>query len=246
MGMAIQRGTYVMLSQQEAMWGGIKTVANNFSNANTVGFKAMHQVDQASLQKSFATHENMTYLQTVGMVKDMRDGGLKSTQAPLDVALRGRGFFKVQTPQGTNYTRAGHFYKEPASGKLITPQGYPVLSDGGSEIVIPEEANQISIAEDGTISTNLGIMGKLGLADFEDLQALIHRGDNLLSTDQSEIQATHCTVMQGYLEESNTDTMQEMVRMMTYYRMYEQAQRFMDQEDDRIKKMINVSPKNNN
>ena len=106
------------------------------------------------------------------MARDFSQGPLSQTGAPLDVAIDGKGFFQIQTADGTRYTRDGRFSLD-ASGKLVTQDGYPVQGDGGDIALDPQEGRSHHRArrhhQPGTASSQLG---KLSVVNFARPAAL--------------------------------------------------------------------------
>ena len=147
------------------------------------------------------------------------------------MAISGEGFFQVNTPAGGRLTRAGHFMLN-ADRILVDPQGNPVQGVGGGEIAIPQEATDIRVAQDGTISSDGIEYGRVGVftAAVETLQ---REGNNLWSAPQ--IQAVdEPMIASGFLEQSNVNPVLEMARMIEVQRHYDAGQSLMDLEHDRI------------
>jgi flagellar basal-body rod protein FlgF len=136
--------------------------ANNLANVNTAGFKADNPVfrfDTSTVNSNgtVPTEQLSPYALPLEYVTDFDTGPLQSTGNPLDVAVLGEGFLEVQTPEGTRYTRNGHLSIND-DGVLSTPQGWPVMGQGG-EISI--DGSRIEIGEDGEISVDGDVTGHL-------------------------------------------------------------------------------------
>jgi flagellar basal-body rod protein FlgF len=153
------------------------------------------------------------------------------------VAIEGEtGFFVVATPAGERYTRAGEFAID-STGRLVTADGKPVLSDGG-EITFAAEETNITIAHDGTISTSAGLKGKLRIADFPDTGVLSKDGGNLYSASAAPQAPAFVRVRQGALEKSNVSSVEELTAMMNVQRAYERITNMVKQQNDLSTKAI--------
>ncbi len=220
-------------------------VSNNLANVNTTGFKKGRAVFEDLLyqtvtQVGAATSQNTqsstgmslgTGVRVVATEKTYTQGSLNQTGNALDLAINGRGFFQVLMPDGTvGYTRAGDFQMN-SSGQLVTSSGYPVQP----AITIPKGAQSITIGADGTVSAQLAgqsatsTVGTLQLADFVNPSGLQARGENLLSESASSGTAQAAspgqngvgTLLQGSIEASNVNVVEEMVNMIETQRAYE-------------------------
>ncbi|MCX7338506.1 MAG: flagellar hook-basal body complex protein [Alphaproteobacteria bacterium] len=239
---AVFKPTAIMLSMQEAQILKLNTVANNLANATTNGFQSFSLSTEEVVYKT-KDNKDISYVKTAALVRDTTNGSLMNTGAPLHAALVGNGYFIVNTPQGTRYTRNGEFLTD-TDGKLITTAGHPVLSAGGSEILLPGSLKNISIAQDGTLSSNNTILGKIGVVEFDDEQALVSEGLSLFKTS-ADAQPSHAPhIVQGSLESSNVSPMVESMRMLELLRLFENAQKVIDEFEQLQKKMINASPQN--
>jgi flagellar basal-body rod protein FlgF len=217
----------ISLSQQIAAYRSMDVIANNIANVSTPGFKR-----ESAKFEEYVTRvrpaEGQTGPQTVSFVKDggtMRDtgqGNITSTGAPLDLALNGKGFFTVATPNGERYTRDGHFSLNGA-GQIITSDGNAVQGEGGAITVTPTDG-EIHIAQDGTISSvvngTLNQLGKLRITDFADERGMSKEGANLYSTSQGGV-PSKASVVQGALESSNVQPVLEIAKMIEVMRAYE-------------------------
>ncbi|RMF93472.1 MAG: hypothetical protein D6734_09990, partial [Candidatus Schekmanbacteria bacterium] len=149
------------------------------------------------------------------------------TGNPLDLAINNQGFFKVNTPNGIKYTRNGNFSLDK-SGRLITSEGYSVLGESG-EIILKD--SNIKIENDGSIKSGKSTIGKIALVNFKDLSVLKRDGNSFylpLGMEDQEIPAEDATVSQGYLELSNVNIVQEMVKMLTVVRANESYQKIIE------------------
>jgi flagellar basal-body rod protein FlgG len=220
-------------------------VSNNLANVNTTGFKKSRAVFEDLLYQTItqvgaATSQNTqassgmalgTGVRVVATEKTYTQGSLNQTGNSLDLAINGRGFFQVLLPDGSlGYTRAGDFQLN-ASGQLVTSSGYPLQP----AITIPQGTQSITIGSDGTVSAHLAgqstttTVGTLQLADFVNPAGLQARGENLLTESASSGTAQTAgpgqngigTLLQGSVESSNVNVVEEMVNMIETQRAYE-------------------------
>ena len=170
---------------------------------------------------------------------------MKNTGNDFDLALVGKGFFCVQTPDGIQYTRKGDFTLN-ADGVLVTRNGWPVLGESG-EISVDGEANpnlhkKFSVDEEGNLSVDGNQVDSLRLVDFPQPYNLTKVGDSLFKTKDSasgEIQAEDVRVSQGFIELSNVDAVKMMTKMIEVLRGYESYQKIIRSVDDVNSKAIN-------
>ena len=164
---------------------------------------------------------------------------MRSTSNPLDTAIDGRGFFAIRLPTGElAYTRAGNF-RLGAQGTLMTNDGNPVEP----AITIPGEATLIQIAADGTVTAIVDgegqEVGQLELSVFVNPGGLHNRGSNLFVATAAAGEPTVVApgeqgagrIVQGFLESSNVDVVQEFVNMILAQRGYEAISRVLKSAD---------------
>jgi flagellar basal-body rod protein FlgG len=219
--------------------------AHNLANVNTSGFKKGRAVFEDLLyqnvkQVGSATSQDTqspsglslgTGVRVVATEKNYTQGNLVQTNSPLDLAINGRGFFQIQMPDGTTgYTRDGSFQTN-AQGELVTSSGYRVQPG----INIPDGAQSISIGADGVVSVQVAgqagttQVGSVQLVDFVNPVGLQAKGENLLLESASSGPAQTGTpglnglgtLVQGNLESSNVNVVEELVNMIETQRSYE-------------------------
>lgn len=232
---------YVSLSRQVVLQHELDIVANNIANADTAGFKLedmMTRADQAAPAKTAGITAPVTFVMDDGVARDFRQGGLTQTGAPLDLAIDGRGFFKVSTAAGERYTRDGRF-KLDDTGKLVTQEG-DAVQGGGSDIVLDAAKGAVSISEGGVISQAGQKVGQVDVVTFDSLASLSKDGKNLFRND-TNIQpqpATSAKVRQGMLENSNVQTLTQITRLVEINRAYESITNIMTQTSDLSRRSI--------
>jgi len=227
---------YVGLSKQMVLQRQMDIIANNIANSDTSGFKVESLAEAEDPQAPAFTLGGpapVKFVMPNGVIRNFGQGALHRTDSPFDVALDGRGFFKVQTPQGERYTRDGRFRMDD-TGKLVAANGSPVLDDGGGQISLNPERGPLTVSPDGTLSQGTERIGKLGVVDFPNLSTLEKVGDNLMqnTSNQTPTAATDVRLRQGMLEGSNVNPILEITRMIEVSRAYEQMAKMMDTQAD--------------
>ncbi len=223
------------------------TISNNLANANTTGFKRgrvvfedlMYQnLRQPGGQSTQQTEYNSgltlgTGVRVVGTEKLFTQGSMLPTDNAFDLAIQGRGFFQILMADGSAaYTRTGSFQIND-QGQLVTAAGYPLQPP----ISIPPGAQSVTIGSDGTVSVVLPgqatptQLGTLQLVDFINQSGLQPRGENLYTESGSSGPPQTSTpglngvgtLIQGALEGSNVNVVEELVNMIETQRAYEMS-----------------------
>ncbi len=227
---------YVLLSQQDALQRQMEVVANNMANMNTTGYKSRAVMFEDFIRRPSPKSEQHMVLDR-GTLRDISQGTLLKTDNPLDIAISGQGYFAIQTPQGTQYTRQGSFHLD-TEGNMVTFDGYKVLSGGGQPITIPAEANQISIGRDGLISTDVGDAGRLQVVRFENESQMQETHGGLYQTDEVAQTDDQSVLNQGMVEGSNVKPIAEVSQVMEVSRTYQRVARMIDAENERLRNAI--------
>jgi flagellar basal-body rod protein FlgG len=191
------------------------TIANNIANAGTSGFKK----DLVSFTRIMQSHALEQQVHT-----DFSQGNVLLTGNQLDVALTSRGFFTVATDQGDRYTTNGAFMLN-AQGILVDGNGDPVLGENGP-LALGE--GQITIDSDGQVFSNGQLVDRLAVVDFNQIQNLVKEGNCLFRYEGAQediVQQEEIHVKQGFLEKSNVNPTEEMVKMIEMFRSYESNQK---------------------
>jgi len=239
----MENALLIGLSRQMAMSREMSVIANNIANMNTPGFKAETMLFDKYLMPNSANGNDrrpLAFVNDYGQHRDMTDGTLTATGNPLDVAITGDGFFKVQTEDGNlRYTRDGHFQLS-ATGQLITSNGDAVLTKAGGPISFTADEGEITISRDGTITTANGQRGQLGIVTFENPELLKKAGDNSFATDAEETPVDRPRLIQGSIEGSNVKPILEMTNMIEVMRSYASAQKLIDSSDEMRRKAIST------
>lgn len=238
-------------------------ISNNLANASTTGYKSSRPAFQDLMYQNQGQPGGQTTEQTqspaglmmgtgvrvVGNEKLFTQGGVSQTGNSLDVAIQGRGFLQVSMPDGSiAYTRDGSLHTD-ANGQVVTADGYPIEP----AITLPGNVQSITIGTDGTVtatsngSTAPVQVGALQLADFVNPAGLQPMGQNLfLETASSGTAQTGQaglngmgTLLQGSLESSNVNVVEEMVNMIETQRTYEMNSKSITAVDQMLQTITN-------
>jgi flagellar basal-body rod protein FlgF len=235
--MPMEAASYVALSSQMALTRQLDVVANNLANASTPAFKGERMIFAEFVSQKLPGNNSTSFVQDLGTSRDASQGPLTQTSNPLDLALQGDGYFKVQTPLGLRYTRNGRFQMD-ATGQIVTSQGYALLGSGDAPITVPTNARDIVVTHDGTVSTEQGATGQIEVLKFADERVLDPVAGGLFVTDATPTPSTGTMVRQGMIEDSNVQPIIEMTRMMKISQYFGFAKDFGDNESDRAKNAI--------
>ncbi|MBA3067876.1 MAG: flagellar hook-basal body complex protein [Hyphomonas sp.] len=226
---------YPSLGRQQGLMQEMQVVANNLANSSTTGYKADRAIFTEFLVSPGPQEDSISMGGLGGHAFKLGQGDLKFTGSQFDLAVQGEGFFVLQTPQGPRLTRAGNFQLSSES-TLIDAFGNSVLGAGGNPITIPEDAAQISIGGDGSISANGQLIDRVGVVKAEG--ELERDSNTFFAAPGGYAQFEEASVVQGALEQSNVSPVLEVARMIEVQRAYEAGQAMLDREDDRISQLI--------
>lgn len=243
----------------------VQVISNNIANMSTSGFKAQRAEFQDLLYQNIrrvGTNSSDTGtivpsgiqvgmgVRTGSVYRIMSQGDLSNSGNKLDIAIQGRGYLRVQLPSGQDaYTRAGSL-QISADGQLVNSDGYTVAPG----ISIPQEATDITISRDGQVQVTLPnqttpqIVGQLELTNFQNDAGLEAQGENLfLETPASGAPNTGTpgsigfgTVLQGFLETSNVNAVNEITALITAQRAYEMNAKIITASDEMMSVTSNM------
>ena len=152
------------------------------------------------------------------------------------MAIEGEGFFKIDTPEGIRYTRAGNFILNK-DGVLSTPDGFPVLGKQGK---ITLQGQNIVIGKDGTVKGDGGELGRIALVAFPDSNVLRKEGHTLFSTDfpETEKEVSDPLLSPGATESSNVNPIEEMTNYIDALRSFESCLKIIQSQDEMDSKAV--------
>jgi flagellar basal-body rod protein FlgG len=235
----------------------LEVIANNVANINTTGFKRaraefsdlLYQVERNSGVPNASNQAIVPEGAHIGLgvqtsaVRNLHiQGSLVGTSNKLDMALVGRGWFQIETPDGeTQYSRAGAFNTN-AEGQLVTIDGYVVVPG----ITFPDETSDVQISRTGQVLARIGDevelqdLGQLTLANFVNEAGLEPLGDNLFRETIASGPAIvgvpadpgFAHIQQGYLEASNVDPVKEITDLISAQRAYEMNSKIIQAADE--------------
>ena len=235
----MENSIYLGLSRQVTLRTNMDIIANNVANMNTNGYRGQNTLFQEYLSKPRGYDDPLSFVNDEGHYQITAPGPLRQTGADLDIAVVGPGFIGVQAPSGdVEYTRDGNFSMDP-NGTLVTQAGFPVADIGGGTITIPPNTQNIKIDDRGNVSSDEGALGQIGIFEFENVQQLEQRGNNLYAiVNGTATPAQETRVRQGFVEGSNVKPVIEMTRMIETLREYQSVQNVMQKENERLRSAI--------
>jgi len=257
------RSLYVAATGMVAQETKLDTISNNLANANTAGFKRQQAEFEDLVYQNIRTPGRIANgtsgpagvqvglgSRVVSTSRQFSQGSIQQTDNPLDIAIEGRGFMPVLKPDGdVVYTRAGNLRMD-AQGQLVTAQGLPTEPP----INIPQDAISVTIGPDGTVTAALPgqtqptQLGQLQLATFPNPSGLQALGHNLYSASGSSGEPTlgspgdrgRGTILQGAVEASNVEVVEEMIGMIRTQRAYEINSRVIQAADEMLRKATSM------
>ena len=237
---------YINLSHLTALRRQMDMVSNNIANMSTTAYKGEKPLFSSFINKA-ENGAKINYVQDFGVVRDLKNGTITPTGNPLDIAINGEGYFQIQTADGIRYTRAGNFSLDD-QGQITTRDGNPVLDNPQNKkpMSIPQGTKDITISASGEINADNVQIGTLAVVRFEDERNLKKMENGLYETDQQPQAVPRFELRQGMIEGSNVQPILEMAEMINVSRSYEQAQKFLDSEDERQRKAVTTLSGTNN
>ncbi len=249
----------IAASGMAAQETNLDAVSNNIANANTTGYKKQRMEFQDLLYQTVRAPGTATSANTqspgglqvgngvriVGSNRMFEQGTMQTTGNQLDVAIEGRGFLVVQRPDGTlGYTRAGGLQTD-GEGRIVTPEGAPI----DPAITIPPDSTGVAIGADGKVTVTIPgqqapvEIGQITVATFINpggLQALGHNlytataasGDPQVGAPGSDGRGT---LLQGALEQSNVNVVEEMIGLISAQRSYELNSKVITAADEMLR-----------
>jgi flagellar basal-body rod protein FlgF len=212
--------TYIILSKQDSLLDTAEVISNNIANSETPGFKESQVIEKQYYIKSGSKQSNL-YVNDIASVKNMSDGNLTLTSNALDLAILGKGFFTIATPNGTRYTRAGNFILN-SNSNIVTVDGFHVLGIGQNPISIPPETTEIAFTKSGEVKADGQVIDQLGITNFNNVHMLDQVGQSLWiaknGANPQPATPEEYNVLQGYIESSNVNKIHQLTRLVEVQR----------------------------
>lgn len=227
-----------LIAQQRAL----DVTADNLANANTPGFKAEHLLFNDWLSRQNGADavkggNTIAYTQDRATWRDQRAGTLTHTGNPFDLAVTGEGYFTVNTPRGPRLTRDGRFGLMP-DGTVADSSGDTLLDTTGKPVLLSPTDTRISIAGDGTISSENGQLAKVGVVTVSDPMQMAAEGNTLFRATAPTTAVAAPALVQGAIEDSNVQPVLETTRMMENLRQFQFMTQMIQAESDRQQSAI--------
>jgi flagellar basal-body rod protein FlgG len=219
-------GVYAAALGSQEQQKRLEVISNNLANTGTAGYK-----------KDMVRFEDFLVETSSPLLEQ---GPLRSTGHPLDIALSGEGYLRVDSDQGTLYSRAGNLTLN-RDGVLVTQEGWPVLGKSGP-IQISGSSSTLRVNPDGTVFDGNQNIDSLDLVRFPEKTALVKVQNGYFKTasdTEESVEAETCTVHQGSLEQANFNVVEEMSQMIDTLRNFEAYQKVLKAFDEIDAQVIN-------
>jgi flagellar basal-body rod protein FlgG len=258
------RSLYTAATGMEAQQTKMDVIAHNLANTNTTGFKRSRAEFEDLLSETIRSSGTPNAqgggapaalqvglgVRTVATTKSFQSGDMINSNNPLDLAIEGNGFFKIQRPNGEfAYTRAGNF-RVDATGRICTQSG-EILDPA---ITVPQETTGLTIKPDGTVEAKIPghddaqSLGQIELSLFANPGGLESVGGNLFTATAASGQAVTVkpgeqsagSLSQGFLEGANVKAVEEMIDMISTQRAYEMNSKVIQSADQMLQKLTSL------
>ena len=228
----------------------LENTSANITNVNTPGYKFQNIIKstlEARTMINYSGGDNIDERQELGnfvfgnqidyVYRNFEQGILNKTDKTTDFGIVGNGFFVIEMDGGLGFTRNGNFRIDDAN-RLTSMEGYPVLAvdEFGEMTNINVENSNFIVDNEGYI---LNHDLKLFIVDFDDYQGLNTKGDTMFLSDGMVYNAIDGEIRQGYLELSNANVADQMVKMIEVSREFESNQKMLNSIDETLRKAVN-------
>jgi len=229
--------TAVATSRLIAQQRGMDVTATNIANTNTPGYRATRMQFSDWLSRQTNTNAPpggrfVAYTQDRATWREQQPGPLQQTGNPLDLALPGDGYFTVETKDGTRLTRNGRFTPMP-DGTIADGNGNPLLDTNGRPIQISPRDTRLSVAGDGTLSSENGQLARIAVVRPEDPMRMVAHGATLMEAKTPTVPVAAPGIVQGAVEASNVQPILEITRMINAHRQFEFVAEFVRSASER-------------
>lgn len=208
----MDNGIYIAVARQMALFRDMDVTASNIANLDTSGYQSEHMMFEKYLVNDLAG-SNMNFANDSATYRDTTQGSLRVTDNTLDLAIKGDGYFAVSTPLGQRYTRAGNFRLNDA-GALVTHEGFQVLDTNGNPIVFESTTGEVIVGSGGEITVDGTALTTVGVMKFDNPALMERHGAQLYSSEATPTLSTNSEVVQGALETSNVNGIEQLTHMM--------------------------------
>ncbi|MES2206629.1 MAG: flagellar basal-body rod protein FlgG [Pseudomonadota bacterium] len=256
------RSLWVAKTGLDTQQTNVDVISNNLANTSTHGFKRVRPVFEDLLYQTLRQPGAQTSQQTqvstglqlgvgaraVATSRIFVQGTLQQTDNPLNLAISGDGFFQIETPEGTRYTRDGNFQRDN-QGRVTTVSGFPLIP----AITVPSDAKAVTVSNDGQVSITqasgaVSVVGNIQLAAFINPNGLDSLGQNLFAQTPAAGDARVDTpgangigsLQQNFLEASNVNVAEELVNLIAAQRAYEINSRSIQTSDQMLQKLTQL------
>ncbi len=234
----MQHGIYVALSSQMALDRRLTTIADNVANVGTVGFRATGVKFEDVV--SGLGDQSVAFASTGDTYLSTQSGAFRETGNPFDFAIRGDGWFGIQTPQGPVMTRDGRFTMLE-TGEIVTLEGYPVLDAGGAPVVVNPLDGPPQAGADGTLHQQGELVGALGIYEFQPGINFTRFGNSGIvppTPPQPMVDRIDVGVVQGFVEDSNVNPILEITRLIQVQRAFDQVSALVRDSESALEQAI--------
>ena len=259
----MNEGIFIAASGGMKQQRKLEVLSNNLANVNTPGFKknrmtftevispfkkdsALGIITSGFSRPEFSSND-VSYVAISGFTTDFSQGVLTNTGNSFDLALEGDGFFAVATNEGIRYTRTGNFTLDD-QGQIVNKQGQSFLDINDKPIFLPPDASsEITVGDEGTLSFSTEgssqSIGQFKLVRFSDKSQLVKEGNGLFHlSDPGVVEEVpgNLKILQGFVETSNVNLVEEMVAMIDSVRTFEAYQKLIQSIDEADNQSVNT------
>jgi flagellar basal-body rod protein FlgF len=215
-------GIYTALSGAIARQNQLEQVSHNLANVDTPGYRQTRQAFQEAMVDAT---RGVSQVRPGKVAIDLTGGAIEATGNPLDVAIAGNGFLRVEGGKGGQValTRDGRLRMDNM-GNLKTHDGRAVLDDSGAPIQLQAMPEEILIDEVGNIWDAFGMVAQLGVVDVQDQRALDPNGQGVFMTNARNLMPAAGSITQGSIEKGNVNPVRSMTEMITLQRHFDAMQ----------------------
>ncbi len=246
------RGLYTAYTGMRNEQNRMDIISNNLANVSTAGYKEENVASQAfdkvfalkirDVSESFNDRRigTMSLGVKVGEVyTDYRQGSVRETGNTYDLAIDGKGFFRMRVTNragedSMKLTRDGNF-KITRDGNIVDAYGNHLQGEAG-DLIVPTDAVEVRVYEDGQVYADGEYVDRILIVDYEDYDYIEKFGDNMYQTVEGATEREDFSgrLLQGYIEQSNVNSVSEMVELITVTRAYEAGQKIIQSTDDML------------